>query len=100
MKRISPKMKCYYHTKRRIQERYDIDVSYEEYEHMLQSCDTIRTLVIHRDDGSSLHEVVIQDTPVLVLLDATGTLIKTAYPPDADLLKSWMKHNPAYGEWE
>lgn len=86
------KTKCIRHTQRRLRERYNLDIDESDYEDMLsQAIEEPDTLVIHRDDGSSLHAVIAHGQQVIVLLDATGTVIKTAYPPDADVIsKPWI----------
>lgn len=80
------KARCRSHTIRRVRERYGLEITNEEYEDMIIQALEPDSIVLNRDDGSTLNEVIVQGVPVLVLLDQTGTIIKTAYPQDASVM--------------
>lgn len=88
-----PILPYYFHTRRRLEERYGIpDCSSKEYLGMIGQVrdPNADTLVVHRDDGTELHQVNIRGEKVIVLMGKTPPVIHTAYPPDATILRPWM----------
>lgn len=87
----SVKQKCMWHTMRRMRERYGIEVNKREYESMIDQALQDEDAVVQRDDGTTIHRVKVRDVEVYALLDATGTIVKTVYPLDAELFnRPWM----------
>lgn len=74
------------HTRERLKERYGLDMTNEEYDALIEEAvDDPENIVAYRDDGTTIHKVKHRGEDVVVALNQSGTLILTAYPPDAHL---------------